>query len=79
MRRTLGTAVFAGMLGVTLFGLFLTPAFSAVIQVVHRRGSGRPGAQPEAAAVGPLPEGHEETPNHGERHDGDGGFTDRPG
>ncbi|HJT77601.1 MAG TPA: multidrug efflux RND transporter permease subunit, partial [Gemmataceae bacterium] len=25
MRRTLGTAVFAGMLGVTLFGIFLTP------------------------------------------------------
>src|SRR5438477_9092604 len=27
MRRTLGTAVFAGMLGVTLFGIFLTPVF----------------------------------------------------
>jgi hydrophobe/amphiphile efflux-1 (HAE1) family protein len=27
MRRTLGTAVFAGMIGVTLFGLFLTPVF----------------------------------------------------
>ncbi len=27
MRRTLGTAVFAGMLGVTLFGIFLTPIF----------------------------------------------------
>jgi multidrug efflux pump len=27
MRRTLGTAVFAGMLGVTAFGLFLTPVF----------------------------------------------------
>jgi len=27
MRRTLGTAVFAGMLGVTLFGLLLTPVF----------------------------------------------------
>lgn len=32
MRRTLGTAVFAGMLGVTLFGIFLTPVFFAVIQ-----------------------------------------------
>ena len=28
MRRTLGTAVFAGMLGVTLFGIFLTPFFT---------------------------------------------------
>src|SRR6202011_5005698 len=27
MRRTLGTAVFGGMLGVTLFGIFLTPVF----------------------------------------------------
>jgi multidrug efflux pump len=27
MRRTLGTAVFSGMLGVTLFGLVLTPVF----------------------------------------------------
>lgn len=32
MRRSLGTAVFAGMLGVTLFGVFLTPIFFYVIQ-----------------------------------------------
>ena len=32
MRRTLGTAVFAGMIGVTLFGLFLTPVFYYVIR-----------------------------------------------
>jgi multidrug efflux pump len=32
MRRTLGTAVFSGMLGVTLFGIFLTPVFFNVIQ-----------------------------------------------
>jgi hydrophobe/amphiphile efflux-1 (HAE1) family protein len=32
MRRTLGTAVFSGMLGVTLFGIFLTPVFFYVIQ-----------------------------------------------
>jgi multidrug efflux pump len=32
MRRALGTAVFAGMLGVTLFGIFLTPVFYYVIQ-----------------------------------------------
>jgi multidrug efflux pump len=31
MRRSLGTAVFSGMLGVTLFGVFLTPVFFAVI------------------------------------------------
>src|SRR5262249_8753950 len=32
MRRSLGTAVFGGMLGVTLFGVFLTPVFFYVIQ-----------------------------------------------
>src|SRR5581483_3475095 len=32
MRRTLGTAVFGGMLGVTLFGNVLTPVFFYVIQ-----------------------------------------------
>jgi multidrug efflux pump len=31
MRRTLGTAVFSGMLGVTFFGLLLTPVFFVVI------------------------------------------------
>jgi multidrug efflux pump len=32
MRRSLGTAVFSGMLGVTFFGIFLTPVFFYVIQ-----------------------------------------------
>ncbi|HTQ39858.1 MAG TPA: multidrug efflux RND transporter permease subunit [Pirellulales bacterium] len=31
MRRTLGTAVFSGMLGVTVFGIFLTPVFFSTI------------------------------------------------
>jgi multidrug efflux pump subunit AcrB len=31
MRRTLGTTVFSGMLGVTIFGIFLTPMFFYVI------------------------------------------------
>ena len=35
MRRTLGTAVFGGMLGVTLFGIFLTPVFFYVIEWVN--------------------------------------------
>jgi multidrug efflux pump len=34
MRRALGTAVFSGMLGVTLFGIFLTPVFYYVIDRV---------------------------------------------
>ena len=36
MRRTLGTAVFSGMLGVTLFGIFLTPVFFYVIDWLER-------------------------------------------
>jgi multidrug efflux pump len=31
MRRTLGVAVFSGMIGVTLFGIFLTPVFFSAI------------------------------------------------
>ena len=31
MRQAMGTAVFAGMIGVTLFGLFLTPVFYVVM------------------------------------------------
>jgi multidrug efflux pump len=32
MRQSLGLAVFSGMLGVTMFGVFLTPVFYSVIQ-----------------------------------------------
>jgi hypothetical protein len=32
MRRSLGQAVFSGMLGVTLFGIFLTPVFYYTLQ-----------------------------------------------
>jgi multidrug efflux pump len=32
MRQVLGTAVFSGMLGVTLFGIFLTPVFYVLIR-----------------------------------------------
>ena len=37
MRRTLGTAVFAGMIGVTIFGIFLTPVFYSVVRQVADR------------------------------------------
>lgn len=46
MRRALGTAVFSGMLGVTLFGIFLTPVFFLVVDgISHWR----------IFASGPLP------------------------
>ena len=37
MRQTLGIAVFSGMLGVTFFGIFLTPLFFTVIQSLGNR------------------------------------------
>jgi hydrophobe/amphiphile efflux-1 (HAE1) family protein len=42
MRRTLGTAVFSGMLGVTLFGIFLTPVFYFVIMSLGGRAAKAP-------------------------------------
>jgi multidrug efflux pump len=41
MRQALGTAVFFGMLGVTFFGLFLTPVFYVVIMWLQERGTGK--------------------------------------
>jgi len=37
MRQAMGIAVFAGMLGVTLFGLFLTPVFYVVMRSLSAR------------------------------------------
>jgi multidrug efflux pump subunit AcrB len=37
MRQALGVAVFAGMLGVTLFGIFLTPVFYYVLRRLDER------------------------------------------
>ncbi len=39
-RRVLGTAVFSGMLGVTLFGLLLTPVFFVTVQGLVQRWGG---------------------------------------
>jgi multidrug efflux pump subunit AcrB len=38
MRQAMGIAVFAGMIGVTLFGLFLIPVFYVVIRKLATRG-----------------------------------------
>jgi Cu/Ag efflux pump CusA len=37
IRHTLGTVVFAGMLGVTVFGLLLTPVFYVLIRRLGKR------------------------------------------
>jgi multidrug efflux pump len=40
MRQALGTAVFSGMLGVTLFGLMFTPIFYVLVRWIGKRGRG---------------------------------------
>ena len=50
MRRAIGVAVFYGMLGVTLFGLALTPVFYVVFRRLAQRFERR-GAAPAAAPV----------------------------
>ena len=49
MRQALGTAVFSGMLGVTFFGLFLTPVFYVAIRLLVFRFS--PGRNADSRAV----------------------------
>ncbi len=60
MRRTLGTAVFAGMLGVTFFGLLLTPVFYVTVRWLtgHR---GRQGAQARVETT-PISAGDDRQP-----------------
>jgi multidrug efflux pump len=58
MRRSLGVAVFSGMLGVTLFGVFLTPVFFYVIQWFTDRWRGEtPAIAEDALAPAPSHEG----------------------
>ena len=51
MRRALGTAVFWGMIGVTFFGLLLTPVFYVVIRGITDRHSTPPPPPPAADRV----------------------------
>ncbi|MBN9520794.1 efflux RND transporter permease subunit [bacterium] len=48
MQVALGTAVFSGMLGVTLFGVFLTPVFYSVIERLRSSDTPPPAAKPAA-------------------------------
>ncbi|HEU4586391.1 MAG TPA: efflux RND transporter permease subunit [Gemmatimonadaceae bacterium] len=59
MRHTMGVTVFSGMLGVTFFGLLLTPVFYVVVRgLVHRRSGARvarpDSGKPAAPPVGTL-------------------------
>jgi HAE1 family hydrophobic/amphiphilic exporter-1 len=64
MRQALGTAVFSGMLGVTLFGLFLTPVFYVVLRrsvtapvAPRERASGSEAPAPSSGTGGELRRG----------------------
>src|SRR5207302_613625 len=59
MRRTLGTAVFAGMIGVTLFGIFLTPVFYSVVRWFNEVGP----VKPERTAASVPASGHQLPPS----------------
>ena len=59
MRRAMGIAVFSGMLGVTAFGLFLTPVFYVLLRKVA---GDRPLKQHGGAAAAP-PEAHKAIPD----------------
>jgi multidrug efflux pump len=55
MRQAIGTAVFGGMIGVTLFGIFLTPVFFSVIMKLFegkKDRSARSGGVPSDRPVG---------------------------
>ena len=56
MRRTLGMAVFSGMLGVTLFGIFLTPVFYVLLRTRRSKRLRTAGAATPPAAVPPQPQ-----------------------
>jgi multidrug efflux pump subunit AcrB len=58
MRHAMGVAVFAGMLGVTMFGLFLTPVFFVTIETLFgAKHASEPQTKPNAA---PGPAGAQE-------------------
>ncbi len=64
MRQALGTAVFAGMIGVTVFGLMFTPAFYVGLPL--DRPSGCPAAA-RSACRRCRPRGVAVTPDRGDR------------
>ena len=63
MRTSLGIAVFSGMLGVTFFGIFLTPVFYLVIRwLVEPKGGAPTSPQPSADGTAHPRADHEKAP-----------------
>ena len=54
MRRAMGTAVFAGMIGVTFLGLFFTPVFYVLVMMGQKKKAAAPSAEIPADAL-PVP------------------------
>ncbi|MCF7788260.1 MAG: efflux RND transporter permease subunit [Prosthecobacter sp.] len=54
MRRAMGTAVFAGMIGVTFLGLFFTPVFYVLVMTLGKKKKAAPAAEIPATAL-PAP------------------------
>src|SRR3569833_1452640 len=52
MRQAMGVAVFAGMIGDTLFGLFLTPVFYVVLMKLGFKHNPAPTPEPKGNALG---------------------------
>jgi HAE1 family hydrophobic/amphiphilic exporter-1 len=67
LRQSLGTAVFSGMLGATVFGLFLTPVFYVALRAITSRsaraGYRHRGDAPPAAPAPPVAEPAADTPH----------------
>ena len=65
MRRAMGVAVFYGMLGVTFFGLLLTPVFYVIFRALEKIITPKSGAKPKShGEVGTLSEPFEEEAPH---------------
>jgi hydrophobe/amphiphile efflux-1 (HAE1) family protein len=65
LRQVLGTAVFAGMLGVTFFGLFLTPSFYVILRRISgtKFGHARP-HPPTSPDLQATPDDHVHSENN---------------
>jgi multidrug efflux pump len=57
MRHAMGVAVFSGMLGVTFFGLFLTPVFYVILRTLGHKFDRKPHEEGEGVGAGHGPPG----------------------
>ncbi len=64
MRQAMGIAVFSGMLGVTVFGLFLTPVFYVIFRTLEKRITGR--VRPVNHSHNTSPASQPASPEHAE-------------